>query len=187
MSAAIAGPALHLRRIGWRPKFSFGAAFLGLLTAVGGVVFQQQSGKLFPTGTTALVAVVAGVLVPQVLTNIGRGVAVWRANQKVSRAERILAPRYDAPAPVAAQQPAAAPRPRRAPPPRARGWNPTHAVPAGGLDAWTEPDPAATPVASLDPGLDVVLVETRGAWARVLCENGWEGWTDARELEAIAR
>lgn len=64
----------------------------------------------------------------------------------------------------------------------AAAWSPTHTVPVGGMPAWASPDPAAAPVATLDPGLPVQVAETAGAWARVVCSNGWEAWVDARRL-----
>lgn len=62
-------------------------------------------------------------------------------------------------------------------------YRPTHQVPPGGLPAWETPDPAATPVATLDAGLDVMVVEQAGyGWARVVCSNGWSAWVDGRQL-----
>ncbi len=55
-------------------------------------------------------------------------------------------------------------------------------VPAGGLDAWAQPDPTQAPVARLDPGLAVWPVERRGDWTQVRCSNGWSGWIDGRRL-----
>jgi len=66
-----------------------------------------------------------------------------------------------------------------------KGWSPTHAVPAGGLPAWAEPDPARPPVTSLAQGLDLVVEKRSGAWARVRAVNGWTGWVDGRQLVGI--
>lgn len=63
---------------------------------------------------------------------------------------------------------------------------PSHTVPAGGLPAWSNPDPAVPNVADLDPGLPVAVAERRGDWARIICSNGWAGWVDARRLVPIA-
>jgi SH3-like domain-containing protein len=65
-------------------------------------------------------------------------------------------------------------------------WAPTHRVPAEGLEAWQEPDPAAAPIARLDAGLEVRVERTDGAWAQIVCENGWSAWVDDRRLEARA-
>jgi hypothetical protein len=87
----------------------------------------------------------------------------------------------EAPEPAAASAPPAPPRRK----PKAPVWTATHTIPEGGLDAWDEPDPDLEPVAQLEEGLDVQVTEEVGAWAHVVCDNGWEGWTDARELVAI--
>jgi hypothetical protein len=65
-------------------------------------------------------------------------------------------------------------------------YSQTHAVPAEGLPAWAGPDGSAAPAANLDPGLDVMLIESRGDWAHVRCSNGWEAWVDGRRLIASA-
>ena len=61
-------------------------------------------------------------------------------------------------------------------------WRPTHRVGAAGLDAW-ESQQGGQPVARLEPGLDLLLEETEGDWARVSCDNGWSGWVDRTRLE----
>lgn len=60
----------------------------------------------------------------------------------------------------------------------------THTVPETGLHAWSEPDGTGAPAATLDPGLDVQVTERRADWARIRCSNGWEAWTDGRNLVA---
>lgn len=65
---------------------------------------------------------------------------------------------------------------------------PTHVVPSGGLLAWAAPNAAQAAVATLDPGLDVVLLEQRDdGWAHVICSNGWSAWVDGRRLGALSR
>lgn len=59
----------------------------------------------------------------------------------------------------------------------------THVVPAAGMPAWAEPDPAAAPVATLAGGVELRVVGETGAWARVVAGNGWEGWVDGRILQ----
>lgn len=63
-------------------------------------------------------------------------------------------------------------------------WAPTHGVPDGGLPAWAVPNPAVPPIVTLSAGLDVVVAERAGDWARVVAVNGWAGWVDARRLIA---
>ena len=74
-----------------------------------------------------------------------------------------------------AQQPAAA-----------GGWSPSHSVPPQGLRAWGAPDPSGPVVANLAPGLPIQVTEVRGAWARVICSNGWTGWIDGRIIGVAA-
>jgi len=78
----------------------------------------------------------------------------------------------------------AGPAPTESAAPAASGWRATHVVPAGGLSAWTEPDPNAAAATQLSGGLEVAMQEQRGDWARVTAENGWEGWVDRRALES---
>jgi hypothetical protein len=102
--------------------------------------------------------------------------------------------------PVQAQpvQPAYAPQPAQAyqaqpvqaqpvpQPAPAGGWAPSHSVPPQGLRAWSAPDPSGPVVASLAPGLPIQVAEVRGAWARVICSNGWTGWVDGRIIGVAA-
>ncbi len=81
------------------------------------------------------------------------------------------APAYTAPMAVTSPQPAV--------------WLPTHEVPAGGMQAWANPDPAAAPIAELTARVQLRIDETRGAWARVTGSNGWTGWVDARRLAPV--
>jgi hypothetical protein len=61
----------------------------------------------------------------------------------------------------------------------------THVVPPSGLAAWTTPNATLPPVAHLDPGLEVVVVESYvTGWARVVCSNGWSGWVDGQRLRS---
>lgn len=65
-------------------------------------------------------------------------------------------------------------------------FNATHTVPAGGLDARPQADPDLAPVARLDPGLEVEVLRSWGAWAEIACSNGWKAWVDARLLADLA-
>jgi SH3 domain-containing protein len=72
------------------------------------------------------------------------------------------------------------------PQPAASQWAPSHSVPPQGLRAWGAPDPAGPVVANLAPGLPIQVAEVRGAWARVICSNGWTGWIDGRIIGVAA-
>jgi len=86
-----------------------------------------------------------------------------------------------APTPAPLDAAPAAPAPATATDP-GRWFKPAHTAPATGMDAWSDPDPTAAPVARLDPYLDVMVTEQNGAWARIVCSNGWSAWVDARLL-----
>jgi hypothetical protein len=78
------------------------------------------------------------------------------------------------------QEAAATPVP--APAPVQPAWTPSHRVPPQGMQAWAAPDPAGAVIATLGGHLPVQVTEVRGAWAHVLCSNGWTGWVDDRLL-----
>lgn len=61
-------------------------------------------------------------------------------------------------------------------------FRPTHVVPQGGMQAWSEPDPSHEPGVELAAGTEVAVVEQRGQWARVEAVNGWSGWLDSGRL-----
>ncbi|WP_411102688.1 hypothetical protein [Streptomyces sp. cmx-4-9] len=63
-------------------------------------------------------------------------------------------------------------------------FRPTHVVPQDGMPAWEAPD-VDRPTAPLDPFLPVQLLSRRGAWAEILCSNGWSAWVDGRLLVAV--
>jgi hypothetical protein len=65
------------------------------------------------------------------------------------------------------------------------GFTPTHVVPNGGLQAWATPDPSQPAVATIEARVEVIVREERGAWAEVLCSNGWSAWVDGRRLVAV--
>ena len=64
-------------------------------------------------------------------------------------------------------------------------FTPTHVVPQGGLPAWNTPDPARAPVANVDAGLEVQIVERVGDWASVTFSNGWTAWVDGSLLQDL--
>jgi hypothetical protein len=86
-----------------------------------------------------------------------------------------------APTPVATAPPA----PAGPPPVAAAPWKATHLVPAGGMQAWEKPDPSAAPIANLEARVDVQVTEELGAWAHIVCSNGWSAWVDGRYLERV--
>jgi SH3-like domain-containing protein len=64
-------------------------------------------------------------------------------------------------------------------------WRATHLAPAGGLSAWATPDPAALPVARIDPRVELQLLERSGDWAHIVCNNGWSAWVDGHAINEI--
>jgi hypothetical protein len=70
--------------------------------------------------------------------------------------------------------------------PASSAFAPTHTVPPQGMQAWAAPDPTGAVVATLGGGLPIQITEVRGAWAHVLCSNGWTGWVDGRII-GVAR
>jgi hypothetical protein len=78
--------------------------------------------------------------------------------------------------------PEAAAIPVPAPAPAQPAWTPSHKVPPQGMQAWAAPDPAGAVIATLGGHLPVQVTEVRGAWAHVVCSNGWAGWVDNRLL-----
>lgn len=98
----------------------------------------------------------------------------------------VMPSQADAP-PLAAQPvpaPVTVPAGPAAPPPApTAAYRPTHVVPAGGLPAWSRPDPAIAPDHRLDAGLDVMVAESfANGWARIVCSNTWTAWVDGRLL-----
>ena len=62
----------------------------------------------------------------------------------------------------------------------------THRVPEGGSDCWEHPNAENAPVARLDPGLGVRLIEfDPTGWGYIRCSNGWGAWLDARALVTV--
>jgi SH3-like domain-containing protein len=55
------------------------------------------------------------------------------------------------------------------------------------MDAWAVPDPTQRAVARIDGGVPIKVTEVAGAWAHVLCSNGWTGWVDYRILVPAGR
>ncbi|MGW4768088.1 SH3 domain-containing protein [Nocardia sp. NPDC004278] len=68
----------------------------------------------------------------------------------------------------------------------AAAWYPTHQVPDNGMPAWATPDPSQPPVAHIDPGVELQILERAGDWAHIACNNGWTGWVDGRAVEPLA-
>jgi len=87
------------------------------------------------------------------------------------------------PLPAPSFSPAPAPQPS---PSYGPAWAPSHTVPPQGMRAWAAPDPAGPVVANLAPGLPIQVTEVRGAWARIVCSNGWTGWIDGRIIGVAA-
>jgi hypothetical protein len=64
-------------------------------------------------------------------------------------------------------------------------WRPTHLVPAAGLPAWAAPGAAGVPVALIDAGVELQLIERAGKWAHIVCSNGWSGWVDGEAITGL--
>lgn len=152
----------RIPRAHWRPRLSVLGILGGLLGSLGAVALMELNGTVYPTRTWTIEALAGGVLAGLVIPSLGNAIAVWRINRR--RAARFA---------------------RLRPPTAAAAWTATHRVPAVGLPTWPAPDPAAAPGPNLDPGLAVQVVEDRGDWVRVVCENGWSCWVDGRRLERL--
>lgn len=117
----------------------------------------------------------------------GAGVAAASTfQQPTSPASQPLPQPSFSPQPVQQPYQAQPVQAQPAPQPAASQWVPSHSVPPQGLRAWGAPDPAGPVVANLAPGLPIQVAEVRGAWARVICSNGWTGWIDGRIIGVAA-
>ncbi|MER7754986.1 hypothetical protein [Kitasatospora sp. NPDC097643] len=85
------------------------------------------------------------------------------------------------------EQPGRQPAPAGPPPTTTVGpvFRPTHRVPSGGMSAWVAPDPALTAVTRIDARVELQVLERAGAWAHIVCSNGWSAWVDGRRIEEI--
>lgn len=61
-------------------------------------------------------------------------------------------------------------------------WAATHVVPAKGISAWADPDRSAAPIAQLEGGVELRVLERRDGLAHVEAYNGWQAWVEARSL-----
>ena len=169
------GDRSTLPRLRWRPRVFVVQPFVGTLTALAILTYLQQSGTVYPTAAHAAAAVLAGIVAGLLVANTARLVGAGRLNRRLKKAEQGLE--------VEAHEP-------RYPPIDDRGdldtfvWTPTHQVPdnGAGVPAWDTPDRGGEPVATLDPGLPVKVVEERDGLTQVVCSNGWAGWTEADQL-----
>jgi hypothetical protein len=168
-----------LRPIAWKPRVSIVGTIGGLMMGLSAVVLLQQYGKLYPDRAFLIESLVAGAVVGGlVVPSLVRLRAVGRINAAVARVRT----RRRANVPEAAVPPVAPPVPVA---PEAPGWLPTHAVPAAGAQAWSQPDPNSQPAATLDAGSQLRLLQTQGDWAQVQAQNGWVGWVDVRALTTL--
>jgi hypothetical protein len=139
-------------------------AVSGLVLGIGIAVLGQQFALWPLTVLTALAYPVYAAVVG--------GVRAWMG-QPYRRAQPQAAP--------AGQALAATPASAATVPDQTQAGA-TSVVPPEGLSAWAAPDPAAAPIATLEAGLQLQVVERAGDWAKVLASNGWTGWVDARLL-----
>ncbi len=168
-----------LRPIRWKPRISLIGTIGGLMMGLSAVVLLQQYGKLYPDRAFLLESLAVGaVLGGLVIPSLARRRAVARMNRAVARVRA----RREANVPVAMAPAVAPPVPVAPEPP---SWLPTHAVPAGGAQAWSQPDGNSAAAATLDAGSQLRLLQTQGAWAQVQAQNGWVGWVDARVLTQL--
>jgi hypothetical protein len=120
--------------------------------------WASPEATVFEPGPTPAQGVASGGTAP------GYGATPGGAGQDYGR---VFTPAPEpAPAPAAGQQP----------------WTPSHRVPPQGMQAWAAPDPAGAVIATLGGHLPVQVTEVRGAWAHIVCSNGWTGWVDDRLL-----
>jgi hypothetical protein len=167
-----------LPRFSWQPRPFVVGPIVGLIGALAVLTYLQQAAKVYPNYPTIALTAAIGVGLGLLIANGARLLGAYGLNRRLADAEAGLVnetvePRY---------------------PPIDHldkldtfVWTPTHTVPhAGdGLPAWADADRTDDEVATLDPGLQVRVVEQRDGLAQVVCSNGWVGWTDAEPLEAI--
>lgn len=99
-------------------------------------------------------------------------------------ASTLPAPSFGSPSPSGYSPLSGQPAPQAQP--ASTAFAPTHTVPPQGLQAWAAPDPNGAVVATLGGGLPIQVTEVRGAWANIVCSNGWTGWVDGRII-GVAR
>ena len=117
---------------------------------------------------------------PSVVAQRERIRAIRAQLEAIADLPQPIAPAYGAPTATAGPAVASVAAPAGA------AWTPTHVVPATGMAAWSAPDPSQAAVAQLAPGVQLRLLEERGAWAHVMGSNGWTGWVDGRLLVRLA-
>jgi hypothetical protein len=100
-------------------------------------------------------------------------------------ASSLPAPSFSNPSPGGGYSPLSG-QPAAQAQPAAAAFAPTHTVPPQGMQAWAAPDPAGAVVATLGGGLPIQVTDVRGAWANIVCSNGWTGWVDGRII-GVAR
>jgi hypothetical protein len=62
-------------------------------------------------------------------------------------------------------------------------WQGTHLTPPTGVPAWSEPNPALAPFATIPGNVEVMVVNVYGEWAQVRAVNGFVGFVDLRTLQ----
>ncbi|MEO8897908.1 MAG: SH3 domain-containing protein [Candidatus Dormibacter sp.] len=101
-------------------------------------------------------------------------------------ASNLPAPSFSSPSPAGGYSPLSGQPAQQQAQPASAAFAPTHTVPPQGMQAWAAPDPAGAVVATLGGGLPIQVTEVRGAWANIVCSNGWTGWVDGRII-GVAR
>ena len=64
---------------------------------------------------------------------------------------------------------------------------PSHRVPTPGLATWATVDAAEPGEHRLGAGLQVQVLAVEGKRARIVCDNGWETWVSADELNELVK
>ena len=146
-----------------------------------------RTAQLLGTVTVSSAAASTAVSTPAAATP-QQGIHASTTPQPTTPQPQALPAPSFSPQPQPQPQPQSQPQPQPVPQPvpAQASWVPTHSVPPQGLRAWAAPDPAGAVVATLAPGLPIQVSEVRGAWARVICSNGWTGWIDGRIIGVAA-
>ncbi len=157
-----------------------------LIDALTGAAADQQAAT--PTETAA-VAGEGFVSQPRYTPEPSQSPA-WSPAAVPSQSEQpaassLPAPSFSNPSPGGGYSPLSG-QPAAQAQPAAAAFAPTHTVPPQGMQAWAAPDPAGAVVATLGGGLPIQVTDVRGAWANIVCSNGWTGWVDGRII-GVAR
>jgi hypothetical protein len=74
-----------VRRVRYRPKVSVLGLVSALVGSLGGLLFMQQRGSVFPTSTVGIITIVVALVSGIALPSLGRVVATRRINRRLAR------------------------------------------------------------------------------------------------------